>query len=72
MILVSPAIVNNGTHTKTIRCPTCKTGRLCDAVTYNNVIKNAFSPDWNLDTVLTLKCPHCKELINIAIIEIQY
>jgi len=72
LILVSPVIANRGSQIKPIRCPSCKIGRLCDTISYNDAIKTIISPDGNMDTVLILKCPHCKKLIGIIVNKIEY
>jgi len=72
LILVTPAKIEKDSPIKTVRCPSCKTGRLCDAITYKNAIKTMLFPSSSTDTVFILKCPHCGKLISLAVFEIEY
>lgn len=71
MIAVSKAKVEEGLPVKTIRCPACKKGRICDAITHKAAVKIVPFSDPASDVGVILKCPHCKKLIQVTLLEIK-
>jgi|GEM_PF-5530157 len=71
LILVAPATIEMGSTIKPVRCPVCKSGRICDAIDYKDVIRTLLMPSIGVEAAIVLKCPHCKTLVSVTVLKIE-
>ena len=69
MLVVERAEKRNAVEFEYLRCPVCKTGRLCDKSTGETVLTVSNDRDLHSLPRIIVKCPKCASKISIGYIE---